>query len=197
MKHREGDAPPEKDPGEQTITGMIRDLLADEQSRETIIDRIEQVLTDDDRRRAVRIWVNSEIRKIVNTDRAASFGHQVSHRFNEARSEERSSFITHAHGFYTDDSDPGDRLSRRAEILDSSFTIPTTGEIVRFGSATVEQHRAQQEWCEKITYKAGRSAHEHARAISEIRAAGLATLDEVAALRHANEKAIEPPKVAA
>lgn len=191
MSHLNGSAPA-KEASEETRTVMIRELLNAGEPTDRIAARVREVLTPEEAESILLVALKHEIqREIAASSRAVAAGRTQWHRgpLEGARAE----FLAHAMTWKGEHEDPGERISRRADLLEMAFTIPGTGEIVKWGLATEAQHLTRKEYVEKGAVTLMETAHLHARAISEIQAAGVRTLNDIVELRHANERAIEAP----
>lgn len=171
---------------------MIRELLHAGEDHDRIISRVVEILDDETRVYLLRQQVKKELLHVIaeeSREVVRGSGIRTAHS-----NEHRSEFVAKALSWDAERDDPGERVSRRAELLSVSFAVPQTGRVVTWGEATEADHRVRAEWYEKVGYASFEQAHMHRRAISELKAAKVLTLNEIAGLHHANERAIDPVK---
>lgn len=172
---------------------MYRELLDAGIERDEIIKRVVNATSPEEIMNLAESRINQEFLSVIgriSMDARIGSGRRVP----EDVQAEREEFISYASAWRpSDNSDPGERVSRRAQLLKTTFLVPGHG-FVAWGEATISQHTIRAEALEKMGATIFETAHLHRRAISEITAAKVETLAEIVALRHANEAAIEPAK---
>jgi hypothetical protein len=165
---------------EQARTEMIRELLAGGIEREVIVDRVVEVLDDAARLEIVRTHVRTEVARSIRVEsKSAAIGGDD--RTPPARViRERQEFISHVSAWKPTETadDVGERVSRRTALLATTFMVPGHG-FVLWGEATETQHSIRAAALEKLGATVFESAHLHRRAISEIRAAKVTTLNQI------------------
>lgn len=176
---------------EQTRAEMIADLLASGETPERIFERTFEALSEDEFRQLARTALWQEILKAVTAAAAKAAGEARPSGGTRSSTPEREEFIAKALSWKSDREDPGERISRRDALLKESFMVPGHG-FVTWGEATEKQHELRAAALEKLGASIFESSHLHRRAISELQAAKVSTLNEIVELRHANEAAVAP-----
>lgn len=170
---------------------MMVELIEAGVERDEIIRRVTAVLAPDDITGLVYHALNQEfltaVRSIANEP--MNRGHGFSSVTPPKRSNERVEFIAHANMFQPKNQARVERISRRAELLATGFQLRGVG-FVLWGEATEAQHEARAEMLEKFGFAAFEGAQLHRRAMSEIKAAKVKTLNQIVEARRANRKMV-------